>query len=114
MHEPSAVGSFSYWFDKPWFHTEGRLAAVLIIPSSWGSQLGGHLHVIKQFSGAIAGIEEEEAPTSTTHQQFFWRRCRGERGFLQGESLASNLFTLLLFCFILFLLAYFYQKYKKN
>jgi hypothetical protein len=26
-------GSFSYWFDKPWFHTEGRLAAVLIIPS---------------------------------------------------------------------------------
>jgi hypothetical protein len=26
-------GSFSYWFDKPWFHTEGRLAAVLITPS---------------------------------------------------------------------------------
>jgi hypothetical protein len=40
------VGSFSYWFDKPWFHTEGRLAAVLLIPSSWGSQLGGHLHAI--------------------------------------------------------------------
>jgi hypothetical protein len=38
------------------FHTKGRLAAVLIIPSSWGSQLGGHLHAIKQF---------------------FWRRCRG-------------------------------------
>jgi hypothetical protein len=50
------IGSFSYWFDKPWFHTEERLAAVLIIPSSWGSQLGGHLHAIKQF---------------------FWRRCRG-------------------------------------
>ena len=31
--------SFSYWFDKPWFHTEGKLAATLIIPSSWGSQL---------------------------------------------------------------------------
>jgi hypothetical protein len=30
---------FSYWFDKPWFLTEGRLATVLIIPSSWGSQL---------------------------------------------------------------------------
>jgi hypothetical protein len=40
------VGSFSYWFDEPWFHTEGRLAAVLITPSSWGSQLGGHLHTI--------------------------------------------------------------------
>jgi hypothetical protein len=48
-----------------------------------------------------------------TIKQFFWRRCRGERGFLQGESLASNLFTLLLFCFTLFLLASFYKKYKK-
>jgi hypothetical protein len=86
------VGSFSYWFDKPWFHIEGRLAVVLIMPSSWGSQLGGHLHAIKQF---------------------FWRRCRGERGFLPGESLASNL--LLCYCFALFyfLLASFYRKYKK-
>jgi hypothetical protein len=53
------VGSFSYWFDKPWFHTEGRLAVVLIIPSTWGSQLGGHLHAIKQFSGAVAGEKED-------------------------------------------------------
>jgi hypothetical protein len=36
-------GSFSYWFDKRWSHTEGRLAAVLIITFSWGFQLGGHL-----------------------------------------------------------------------
>jgi hypothetical protein len=35
--------AFSYWFDKPWFLPEGRLATVLIIPSSWGSQLGGYL-----------------------------------------------------------------------
>jgi hypothetical protein len=35
--------AFSYWFNKPWFLTEGRLATVLIIPSSWGSQLGGYL-----------------------------------------------------------------------
>jgi hypothetical protein len=27
------------WTDKPWFLTEGKLPAVLIIPSSWGSQL---------------------------------------------------------------------------
>jgi hypothetical protein len=33
---------FSYWTDKPWFLTEGKFATVLIIPSSWGSQLGGH------------------------------------------------------------------------
>jgi hypothetical protein len=42
-HQPSEVGSFSYWFDKPWFHTEGRLVVVLIISFSWGFQLGGHL-----------------------------------------------------------------------
>jgi hypothetical protein len=42
-HQPSEVGSFSYWFNKPWFHTEGRLAAVLIITFSWGFQLGCHL-----------------------------------------------------------------------
>jgi hypothetical protein len=60
---------------------------LLIIPSSWGSQLGGHLHAIKQF---------------------FWRRCRGERGFLQGESLTSNhllcySFALFYFCLHLFI-----------
>jgi hypothetical protein len=26
-------GSFFYWFDKPCFHTEGRLTVVLITPS---------------------------------------------------------------------------------
>jgi hypothetical protein len=25
--------AFSYWFDKPWFITEGKFAAMLIIPS---------------------------------------------------------------------------------
>jgi hypothetical protein len=80
-HQPSEVGSFSYWFDKPWFHTEGRLSAVLIIHFSWGSQLGRYLHAIKQF---------------------FWRRCQGERGFLQGEFFASNLLLLLCYCFALF------------
>jgi hypothetical protein len=73
------VGSFSYWFDKPWFHIEGKLAAVLIIPYSWGSQLGRHLHAIKQF---------------------FWRLFWEERGFLQGKVLTSNL--LLCYCFALF------------
>jgi hypothetical protein len=65
---------------------------MLIIPSSWGSQLGGHLHAIKQF---------------------FWRRCRGERGFLQGESLASNPFALLLFCSIYFCLHLLIKNTKK-
>jgi hypothetical protein len=35
--------AFAYWFDKPWFLTEGKLATLLIIPSSWGSQLGSYL-----------------------------------------------------------------------
>jgi hypothetical protein len=88
--------AFSYRFDKPWFLTEGKLAAVLIIPSSWGSQLGGHLHqhrtAIKLFSGAVAGEKEDF--------------CKG--------SFARTSFTLVLFCFILFLLASFYQKHTQN
>jgi hypothetical protein len=52
---------FSYWFDKPRFLTEGRFATLLIIPSSWGSQLGGYTARIKLF---------------------FWRHCRGKRRFL--------------------------------
>jgi hypothetical protein len=87
--------AFSYWFDKPWFLSEGKLAIVLIIPSYWGSQLGGHLHqhrtAIKLFSGAVAREKEDF--------------CKG--------SFARTSFTCLLFCFILFLLASFYQKYKK-
>jgi hypothetical protein len=51
---PLEVGAFSYWFDKPWFHTEGRLAAVLIIPSSLGYQLGGHLHAITRCGRNVA------------------------------------------------------------
>jgi hypothetical protein len=45
--------AFSYWFDKPWFLTERKLATVLIIPSSWGSQMGGYL------------------PASFMHRKFF-------------------------------------------
>jgi hypothetical protein len=54
---------FSYWFNKPWFLPEGKLAAVLIIPSSWGSQLDGHLHqhrtAIKLFFGVVAGEKKD-------------------------------------------------------
>jgi hypothetical protein len=53
---------------------------VLIIAFSWGSQLGGHLHTIKQF---------------------FWRHCQGERGFLQGSlSLPIFYFVIVLLYFI--------------
>jgi hypothetical protein len=52
------------------------------------------------FLAPLPGIEEEEAPTSTTRQQVFWRCCRGGRRLLQGESRTHNL--LLYFCFALF------------
>jgi hypothetical protein len=47
-------GSFSYWFDKPWFHTEGRLAAVLITPS------------LGVFNWAVI----YKTPTSTPHHHY--------------------------------------------
>ena len=81
--------STSYWFDKPWFPTEGKLAAALIIPSSWGSQRTCVFHVIKQV---------------------FWRRCRGSRvasarGISHFQSLyfVFVLLTLFLFCLVCFL-----------
>jgi hypothetical protein len=46
----------------------------------------------------LPGIEEEEAPTSTKRQHFFWRCCRGERRLLQGESRTHNLLLCYLFC----------------
>jgi hypothetical protein len=41
---PSVVWLFPTRFDKPWFLTEGIFFALLIIPSSWGSQLDGDSH----------------------------------------------------------------------
>jgi hypothetical protein len=88
---------------------------MLIIPSSWGSQLGGHLHTIKQFFWRCCrGLKKKKLPRQPRAiKEFFWRRCWGERGFLQGESLASNL--LLCYCFALFYfrLHLFIKKYKK-
>jgi hypothetical protein len=51
---------------------------------------------------------QDYTPTSS-----FWRRCRGERGFLQGESLTSNLLTLLLF-FLVSLLYFCLHLFIKN
>jgi hypothetical protein len=67
---------------------------VLIIPFSWGSQLGCQHRTIKHFSGAIAGEKED---------------------FCMGSLLLPIFYfvTVLLTFFTLFLLASFYQKYKK-
>jgi hypothetical protein len=93
--------------DIPWFLTEGKLAAIFIKTFSWGlptgrsfttsQQVSWHhqLGLINKFSGAVA---REEWKTSV-------------RGVFARTS-----FTLLLFCFTLFILPalFFYQKPKKN
>jgi hypothetical protein len=67
--------AFSYWFDKPQFLTEGRLATVLIIPSSWGSQLGGYLPTSSTFSGAVAGEKEDFCKGSLARTIFYFVIC---------------------------------------
>jgi hypothetical protein len=62
------------------YTTEGRLATVLIIPSSWGSQRA----------------------VTTRHQAVFWCRCRGERRLLQGESLTHNLYFVFVLLYFIF------------
>jgi hypothetical protein len=84
--------TFSYWFNKPRFLTEGRLATVLIIPSSWGSQLGGYLPASSIFSGTVA---------------------REKRRFLQGKSRTHNLYFVICFALLYFCLHRFIENTKK-
>jgi hypothetical protein len=54
---------------------------MLIIPSSWGSQLGGYPARIKLF---------------------FWRHCRGKRRFLQREFHTHILYFVLVLLYFIF------------
>jgi hypothetical protein len=92
---PSGVWLFP-GFDIPWFLTVEKFAALLIIPSSWGSQLDGEI-----------------TSTPCRIKLIFWRRYRGKRRLLQGEFRMHFLYFVLSFAFTLFLLASFYQKHKK-
>jgi hypothetical protein len=64
----SASNNLRKWFLSPTGRlnlgiiTKGRFTVVLIIPSSWGFPTG-----------------------PVRHQDIFWRRCRGERGFLCND-----------------------------
>jgi hypothetical protein len=84
--------AFSYWYDKPRFLTEGKLATVLIIPSSWGSQLGGHPAPIKLI---------------------FWHRCRKKKRLLQGEFRTHILYFVFCFALLYFSLHHFIKNTKK-
>jgi hypothetical protein len=84
------------WTDKPWFLTEEKLPAVLIIPSSWGSQLDGEI-----------------TSTPCRIKDFFWHRCRGKRRLLQGEFRTHILYFVLSFALLYFYLLCFIKNTKK-
>jgi hypothetical protein len=98
---------------------------VLIIPSSWSSQLDGDLHhqhraASRIFLAPLPGIEEEEAPTSTTRShvnlapaRIFLAPLPGKKKTSAREVSHTHPLLCFKFCFTLFLLASFYQKYKK-
>jgi hypothetical protein len=69
---------------------------MLIIPSSWGSQLDG-----------------EKSSTPCRIKTFFWRRCRGERRLLQGEFRTHILYFVLSFALLYFFLHHFIKNKKK-
>jgi hypothetical protein len=54
------------------FTTEGRLAAVLIIPSSWGSQRGVIYTPSSNFSGAVAGEKEDFCKGSLSRSTIYF------------------------------------------
>jgi hypothetical protein len=87
------VISFSYWSIKLWFYTEEKLAAVLIIPSSWGFPTGPLRHQ-DCFLAPLLG-----------------RKRISARGVSHFQSLYFVI--VLLSFFMLFCLLLVYQKYKK-
>jgi hypothetical protein len=68
---------------------------VLIIPSSWGSQLDG-----------------EKLSTPCRIKTFFWRRSRGKRRLLQGEFRTHILYFVLSFALLYFYLHRFIKNTK--
>jgi hypothetical protein len=79
------------------FITKGKLAVVLIITFSWGFPT----------SFLVSATNQRNC------NQAFWRRCRGERGFLQGESLAFNILLYYCFALLYFSLHRFIKNTKK-
>jgi hypothetical protein len=83
--------AFSYWFDKPWFHNWGKTCYCAHHTFLLGSQRAVTYTPSSNFLAPLPGRKRISA-RRVSHAQSF---------------------TLLLFYFILLLLASFYQKYKK-
>jgi hypothetical protein len=66
--------AFSYWTDKPWFLTEGKLAAVLITPSlgipNWSFIYIINTAPLSKYSGTIAGEKEDFCKGSFARTSF--------------------------------------------
>jgi hypothetical protein len=87
--------AFSYWIDKPWFLTEGKLATVLITPSL-GVPNWLVIYII-----------------TTTLGKIFRHRCRGgKRRLLQGEFRTHILYFVLSFALLYFCLHRFIKNTK--
>jgi hypothetical protein len=83
------------WTDKPWFLTEGKFATVLIIPSSWVP------------NWTVIYIN------TVPHQANFLAPLPGKKKTSARRVSHAHPLLCFKFCFTLFLLASFYQKYKK-
>jgi hypothetical protein len=81
MHHLQPSPSLFFKIDiKPWFLTEGKLAAILITPSSWGSQRVGHS---PRISGLlfVYGVQLHQlTPNSILHIACFITLCESFLG----------------------------------
>jgi hypothetical protein len=69
--QPSEVVSFSYRSIKLWFHTEGKLTVVLIIPSSWGFPTSPVRHQ-DRFLAPLPGRKRISAREASHLQSFYF------------------------------------------
>src|SRR5215207_6784367 len=72
-HQPSTCFLAPTGSIKPWFLSEGKLATVRIIPSSWGSQRTCELHAIKHnFLAPLPGRSRHAARGVSTSQSLYF------------------------------------------
>jgi hypothetical protein len=86
----------SSWTIKPWFLTEGKTCCYI------------HHTLLLGFPTGRAFLHHQLGPI-----KFFWRRCRGGRGLLQGEFRMHILYFVLSFALRYFYLHHFIKNPKK-
>ena len=111
---PSEAMPFSYWSINLGFIIKGKLAAVLIIPSSWGLPTTLHKSSSTQRPARpfLAPLLYSSEPSIKTFLAALpGRKTTSARGVSRSQSFYFVFVLLVLFYFILFVL--FYQKPKK-